>query len=159
MEFKSPYVSRPEVSRGLTATLPSMTCQQFAGEADVNYLIDRYKRTGSYYDPMSAVNGAPPRIPTFADISDLSDMQTSLETVFRAQEIFAALPAVLRERWNNNPAELVAYASDPAHEAELVKCGVLQGRLNETPEESSGPRGPSDISQKGEPAPESTPLV
>ena len=67
--FQNDGAPRPIVK----SVLPSLTQQQFAKEADINVLIDRYKRTGSFYNPM--VPSGTPRMPRYEDISDMPDME------------------------------------------------------------------------------------
>lgn len=122
MEFQTPYnhTQKPKFA----SALPSMTLQQFKEECDINHLIDRYKRTGSYYDPLSVVGGSR-RVPTFTDISELPDVTEAMNTIRDAQEFFMSLPAETRLAFNNDVASFVAFAQDPANIEKCVELGIF----------------------------------
>lgn len=121
--FATPFMERKRVS--YSSALPSRTMQQFATEADVNVLIDRYKKTGSFYNPLTPQTGEPRR-PMFEDISSLPSIDEAQEAILAAQEVFLRLPATVREQFGHNPALFVAWAQDPANLPALAKLGVIE---------------------------------
>lgn len=159
MDFRSPYVNRPEESPGLEeSSAPSMTMQQFAQEADINFLIDRYKKTGSYYNPLS-VSGTP-RMPMFEDISDLPDVPQAVGVINEVSEYFAALPATVRAEFDNSIATFVAFAQNPANYDKCVALGVFPRATIGAPEGGDGPAPALEAhkpNQGGEPS-SNTPL-
>lgn len=104
--------------------LPSLTQQQFASEADINVLIERYKRTGSFYNPLSSPSV--PRAPRFEDIASLPDMMEQMDTIGMVNDMFMSLPASVRERFGHNPATFVEFAQNPVNFDECVKLGIFQ---------------------------------
>ena len=124
----------------LASPLASLTQQQFAKEADVNVLIDRYKKTGSFYNPL--VPSGAPRMPQYADLSDISDMMGQMELLQGVQRLFGSLPARVREQFGNNPAQFVEWAQNPANFDAGVKLGIFQP--------SERPKPPVAVEKDGE---------
>lgn len=106
------------------SSLPSMTQQQFAKEADINVLIDRYKKTGSYYSPLSP-RSASPRLPIFQDIAEFGDIQRQMDTIQAASEMFASLPSDVRHRFGNNVAAFVEWAQRPENAIQMARWGLI----------------------------------
>ena len=147
MDFKTPYVNRPEVSPGLPlSAAPSMTMQQFAKEADINFLIDRYKKTGSYYSPLS-VSGAP-RVPLYEDISDLPDITALYNRVNDVVEFFGNLPSSVRAQFGNSVSAFVEFAQNPANYAKCVEMGVFERASGD----SAGVDGPAPAPEAHKPS-------
>lgn len=94
--------------------------QEFKNECDINVLMKRYQVTG-----VMPSTGRPPQ---YADVSSLPDLMTALNTVNAANEAFAALPALVRKRFSNDPAEFVQFAQDPSNSDELVKLGLATAK-------------------------------
>lgn len=147
MKYRVPFLSRPTVSIGITFELPSLTLQEFVREADVNYLIDTYKRTGAYYNPMTPRSGL---LPEYMDISELPDVQQARETIMRAQAIFDGLPAEIRARFENDAAKFVPWAQNPTNFVELVKLGLFGSA---TAPEGDSAALPTEAHQPSAPAP------
>lgn len=93
-----------------------LTRQEFRDECDVNLLMKRYQRTGLLPGNSAGM--------TYGDFSALPDFMQAMNTVARANEAFAALPAHVRKRFGNDPGEYVEYVSDPANLAEVRKLGL-----------------------------------
>lgn len=101
------------------------TRQEFKNECDVNVLMKKYQRTG--------ILPGDPRAMRYGDFSALPDFMTAMNTVARANEAFAALPAQVRKRFGNDPAEYVAFVSDPANIAEVRKLGLAAPEKAQVP--------------------------
>lgn len=129
-KFSTPYTERVRVSP--LSDLPSRTMQQFADEADVNVLIARYQKTGSFYSPLNPRQGEPRR-PMFEDLASLPDVEEAQAALIEAQDIFASLPSSVREQFANNPAEFVSWAQNPANLPTLAKLGVIELPDQEAP--------------------------
>lgn len=98
---------------------PTMTKQEFIAECDINNIIKQYSETGM----LNHVN-ARAQAGAYTDLPDAYDFQESLETVMAAETAFMTLPSKLRERFNNEPAEFLAFCSDEANLPELRKLGL-----------------------------------
>lgn len=105
----------------------SKTKQSFAEEADINTIVRRFNLTGQLPENV--------RAPTYGDYEGIFDFQSAMNAVREAEESFAAMPANVRARFNNNPAAFVDYCSeltpdlkDFEHRAELEKLGLVLPR-------------------------------
>jgi len=63
--------------------------------------------------------------PVFADVSRMGDFQDVCIRVKAAESAFQALPAKIRARFRNRPAELVAFVQDSANYDEAVELGLI----------------------------------
>lgn len=99
--------------------LPSMTKQEFKKECDINNIIKQFSVTGMF----SHVS-AKARLGTYEDLPDPLDFQESLELVNQARRQFMTLPAKLRDRFGQDPAQFLAFCSDPNNANELRELGL-----------------------------------
>ena len=118
MEFRNPYSARVP-SEGMTFEEASMTIESEAPGTTIDSYLKRYQATGLLGDPVRYSAGQ------FGDFADLQTFQESMNTVARVTETFAALPAALRAKFDNNPANYVEFISDPANVKEAVELGLL----------------------------------
>ena len=120
---------------------PSRTKQSFADEADVNKIMARFVATG-----------IPPQMREgfYADVSEIGDYREALERVENAQRMFSDLPAKLRARFSNEPADFLDFIYQ-ADDEELEELGLLPAR-----EESSAEPAPRQRETKGEEEPNSS---
>ena len=81
----------------------SLVQQQFGEEVDVNTIMRRYGMTGSA--PFGDETGV------YGDFTGISDYDSAVERIRGAQERFMALPAEIREKFNNDPGELIRRAN------------------------------------------------
>jgi len=98
---------------------PTRTQQQFRDQVDVNNIIAKYKKTGEWQHLTH-------RQGVYADVSNITDYQTSLNKVIRANAAFASLPAQIRLRFENDPSKLLAFMQDPQNYDEGVKLGLIE---------------------------------
>lgn len=100
----------------------SRTKQQFAHEADVNNIMARYRRTGLLVDP-AAVNQS--RVARYGDFSGGVDFQAAQNKIALVRNAFGELPSDIRRLFDNDPAQLLDYISDPANADEAAELGLL----------------------------------
>lgn len=124
-----PYVNKAPRPRVYFEPGSSLTQQQFKDECDINKIVANYVRTGEI--PLSALNK---RAAMYADVSAVGDLMDALETVQAAREGFATLPAKVRDRFANDPAQLLAFLADPRNAEESATLG-----LSLRPDGTSGP--------------------
>lgn len=122
--FRTEYnYDRNEVS-DQTATVnnePSLTRQEFAADADINVIIERM---GLGYE--MPVNTIPPMD---GDFTDLPDFTAATQMIRRAQEVFNALPAKIRNRFENDPQKYIDFFQDPENGLEAIKLGLVKPPL------------------------------
>lgn len=109
----------------------SRTKQSFKEECDINTILKRFNVTGQL--PVQ------PLQPQYGDFSGVTDYQTALNAVIAAQEAFEALPAVLRNRFANDPAAFVDYCSDETNRAEMIELGLIVKEATKVAVEESPP--------------------
>jgi len=113
---------------GISEWGEALTKQSPKEECDVNYIVAKYKETGLL--PPSQ------REPRFGDFSNVRDYQSSLNAVIAAQEAFDELPAIVRKRFSNEPAELLAFLEDPRNKDEAIKLGLVEAPTSSQPSRS-----------------------
>lgn len=101
--------------------LPSMTKQEFKDQCDINKIIKEFSITGQItHISAKAAQGA------FIDLPADLDYQNSLNTIISAENAFMALPAKIRDRFGNDPAEFLTFVADPANANELIELGIRE---------------------------------
>jgi len=104
----------------------SRTKQSFRDECDINFIMDKWKRTGEI--PAASVGKMRPK---YGDFSNPNDYMEACNRVLDANEAFASLPAFLRDRFANEPANLIAFLSDSNNQDEAIKLGLAQAPVPE----------------------------
>lgn len=148
------FADGPDWDRGVDCSVePSMTKQSFADECDINKIMERYEKTGVMPEGRHMYE--------FGDAISEYSYQESLNAVIHADEQFAQLPAKLRDRFGNDPVQLLKFLEDPANRDEAVELGLvdrpppapepMEVRIvdpsppqpNGAPAPSAGPAGPA----------------
>lgn len=102
-------------------TKPSRTKQSFKDECDVNLIMKRFKKTMGA-DFLSRFQGYVGGM--FGDFSGVTDYRSAIEQIDKARDVFLALPAKVRARFNNDPASFLDFCQDPRNADELVNLGL-----------------------------------
>lgn len=97
---------------------PGKTKQSFGERSDINHIVARYQRTGM----LENVRENPG---VFADVSLIEDYPGMVKKLRFARESFEQLPPNLRNRFHNDPGELVAFISDDGNRPEAIKLGII----------------------------------
>lgn len=105
---------------------PGLTKQSFKDECDVNFIMDKWKRTGII--PAESVGKMRP---SYGDFTNPNDYMEACNRVLDANEAFASLPAFLRDRFANEPANLIAFLADSNNQDEAIKLGLAQAPIPE----------------------------
>lgn len=119
--LRTPYNYDRDAASNETAIdcsiVPSVTQQQFAEEADINTIVRRFGLTGELPKDVA--------VPQSGDFLDVTDFHTAMNVVRSSEEAFAAMPADVRKRFANDPAEFMAFVSDDKNRDEARKLGLL----------------------------------
>ena len=99
----------------------NQTQQAMAAECDINNIMRQYEQT-SLLTHVNEHEGQ------YGDFYDVVDYQTACNVVMRANEMFATLPAIMRERFGNDPSAFLTFVDDPANQAEMVQLGLSRVR-------------------------------
>lgn len=94
---------RGYVKVGFDTGRDTLTQQQFAEDADINTIVRRFGVTRSM--PSGPEGGV------YGDFTGISDYQSALDAVQRAQDGFMALDADVRLRYGNDPGRYLEYVS------------------------------------------------
>lgn len=137
---------------GLDCSADGVTKQSFAAECDVNNIVNRWLKSGQL--PMANNSMA-----QYLDVSNVSDYHACLNMVLQAQSMFQALPASVRDRFQNDPGKFLEFAENPANAAEMVSLGLAVPREPSTVEPSAAQRAGEGEAVGGSPTPDVKPAV
>lgn len=98
---------------------PSLTKQSFKDECDINNIVKSFRTVQDIINLTE--NG---RKGVFTDLPDPFQYQDGLNLVIQAQASFDALPSGLRNRFENDPAQFLAFMTNPANQDEMIKLGL-----------------------------------
>lgn len=132
MKFQHAY-SDGVRSSDLKCEDPSLTQQQFAEDADINVMMQRFGVTGQM--PSSI------RMPTFGDFTGVGDYRAAMDLVVRAQSEFMTLPPDMRARFGNDPHQLIAFLEDPKNVDEARQLGLVNAAPAVHSAEGEGGKG------------------
>lgn len=121
----------------------SKTQQHMKDQVSVKRIIERHVKTG-----MWERNPAPP---SYGDFTNAVDYMTAKNAIAEAQSAFNELPWQLRERFDNDPANLLAYLEEPGNRDEAYGLGLLE------PPEGWKPPEPAPAAEAAPTEPEATP--
>lgn len=156
MKIKIPEVRNPfnydadklSDDTGLRCLDPSLTKQEFVEESDINYIADKFMRTGELPQVLN--------MPTAGDFQGIFDFQTAMNTIAHAKQEFMSLPAKIRTRFANDPAQLIAFIEDPENRDEAIKLGFIPKPVIFPPSTEEQPKGRTDP-PKSEPSEDTPP--
>jgi len=94
------------------------TKQSFKDECDINVLMGRYLQTGQ-------IPNINERAPQYLDVTGI-DYQEAMQLVAGAQTLFNELPSAVRTRFDNDPAQFLAFTSDGDNYEEMAEMGLLR---------------------------------
>ena len=103
---------------GLECHDPSMAQQQFREECDINTIMERFGRTGELI--------APVRMPQYGDFDGVSDYHSAMNAIVEAQSAFDSLPAKVRARFGNDPAEFLDFVYNEENREEAIRLGLVE---------------------------------
>jgi phage internal scaffolding protein len=101
---------------GLSCLDASLTQQQFAEEADINTIVNRFLKTGVLPTPNS--------FPQYVDFEGVFDYQSAMNLVRAADESFMRMDAKVRARFNNSPQEFLEFFANPENSQEAIRLGL-----------------------------------
>lgn len=113
--FRTAYSPRKRVVTRILGE--SRTKQSFRDECDINRIMARYQNTG-------VLEFVQKREARYADVSAV-DYQEACNLVAGAQSMFHELPSALRARFDNDPAQLLAFLDNPSNLQEAIELGIV----------------------------------
>lgn len=94
------------------------TVQADRDDADINKIVSRFQKSGQI----------PPSVrgePFYGDVSEFGDLAESYMKVQEAQRLFSAFPADLRERFDNDPVNMIDFLADEGNRKEALELGLI----------------------------------
>lgn len=98
---------------------PGRTKQSFSEKVNINSIIAKHRRTGM-------IEHLNKNKPFYGDVSEITTYKESLETVLIAQNLFSKMSADIRERFKNDPNEMITYLNDPKNIEEAIKLKMIK---------------------------------
>lgn len=102
---------------GLVCEEPTRAQQHHKDECDINVILERFGKTGQM--PVNTISG------TYGDFSGVHDYHTALNAIIASEHEFAALPAKIRLRFANDPANLIQFLENPENKSEAQELGLI----------------------------------
>jgi len=106
---------------GLVCEEPTRTQQHHKDECDINVILERFGKTGQV--PVNAISGQ------YGDFSGVHDYHTALNAIIASENEFAALPAQIRNRFQNDPSNLIEFLDNPKNKAEAESLGLINSNI------------------------------
>ena len=103
---------------GLHCEDASLAQQHYKEECDINTILEKFNITGLL--PES------PLSPRYGDFTGIGDYHTAMNRVFAAQDEFEALPAQIRARFGNDPAQLIEFLENSDNRPEAEELGLVE---------------------------------
>ena len=103
---------------GLACEEPSLAQQHFKEECDINTILQKFNITGILPEA--------PLSPRYGDFSGIGDYHSAMNRVLAAKKEFEALPAQIRARFQNDPAQLIEFLQDENNRPEAEELGLVE---------------------------------
>lgn len=115
MEFRK-FGDRPRVKQEIGEN-PGQVQKHLAAETDVNNIMRKYQKTGElrHVTTMAAEYG---------DFSSAPDYRSAMDQLIAADALFMELPAKVRDKFGNDPARFIEFATDEKNLDDLRKMGL-----------------------------------
>lgn len=96
----------------------SKTQQHFRESVNINQIMKKAQKTGVL--PIRSTQ------PYFGDFSQVTDYKESLDKIKNIDNLFMKLPSDVRNRFKNDPANILDFINDPANDAEIREMGLKE---------------------------------
>ncbi len=116
MDIFSGFLRGPRVR--VSPVGKSRTKQSFREESEINNIMARYVKTG-IVDHLSKFGG------DYGFATDV-DFHSAMNIVVKADQMFDALPAEIRRRFNGDPGEFLEFVQNPENQEELIELGLAK---------------------------------
>ncbi len=103
---------------GLHCEDASLAQQHFKEECDINTILQKFNITGLL--PEQTLS------PRYGDFTGIGDYHTAMNRVLAVQDEFEALPAQIRARFENDPAQLIEFLENSDNRPEAEALGLVE---------------------------------
>jgi phage internal scaffolding protein len=125
---------------GLVCEEPTRAQQHHKDECDINVILERFGKTGQV--PVNTISGS------YGDFSGVHDYHTAMNALIAAESEFDALPAKIRNRFANDPANLIQFLDNPDNRAEAEKLGLVN--ISSTANNQPAPAAEKQVTEPSE---------
>lgn len=94
------------------------TVQADRDDADINKVIARFQKSGQVAPVLRGE-------PFYGDVSEFGDLAESYMKIQDAERLFMGFPAEVRERFENDPVQLVDFLADEGNRKEAEELGLI----------------------------------
>lgn len=108
---------------------PGRTKQSFADESNINLIMKKYEKTGML-DHLNRFNG------DYGNFIGAADYHQAMNSIRDAGEAFMTIPARIRAKFDNDPAQFLEFVQDDKNHDEMVEMGLAR-TLPKKPVEAS----------------------
>jgi len=102
---------------GLHCEDASLAQQHFKDECDINNILRQFNITGLL--PEATLS------PRYGDFTGIADYHSALNQVIAAEDEFMSLPATIRARFENDPAQLIDFLDKSENLNEAISLGLV----------------------------------
>ena len=104
---------------------PSLTHQGNAAECDINYIMQKYEKTG-VLEHKNKYEGQ------YGDFTNVpQDYHESMNAVLAANDMFMSLPSKIRRRFSNDAGQFLEFVSDQNNQSEMIEMGLASAPKKE----------------------------
>jgi phage internal scaffolding protein len=103
---------------GLHCEDASLAQQHYREECDINTILQKFNITGLLPET--------PLSPRYGDFTGIGDYHTAMNRVIAVQDEFEALPAQIRARFDNDPANLIEFLENSDNRPEAEELGLVE---------------------------------
>ncbi len=133
---------------------PGRTKQSFSEESNINLIMKKYEKTGML-DHLNQYEGR------YGDFIAAPDYHTAMNSIRSAGEMFMQIPATIRAKFDNDPAQFLAFVQNPDNREQMVEMGLAHHDPADFPDNPppgvTEPGGPSGAST--DPAPPNEAII
>lgn len=112
-------VFRPHEPVKKVFNLPSRAKQSFKAECDMETILAKYRK-GGMIEHFREDGGS------YVDLGESIDYHQAQNIIINAQAAFLALPAAVRQKFDNDPAAFLTWMHDPENVDEMVTLGLVE---------------------------------
>lgn len=130
-KFQTAYGKHKRVP--FETTGPSRTHQANAAECDINYIMQKYQKTG-VLEHQNKYQG------NYGDYTNVpQDYHESMNAVLAANDMFMSLPSKIRRRFSNDAGQFLEFVSDQNNQSEMIEMGLASAPKTEAPADDNAP--------------------
>jgi len=107
---------------------PSLTRQEFKQDCDLGLILKRFGKTPEGQHALRNAQGFVEGL-QFGDVSSVPEYRQYRDIVNAAEAKFMALPAIVRRRFDNDPAQFLDFMADSRNKEEGIRLGLIKPQV------------------------------